>query len=81
MLAKHEEARTKRFENQQSMAFGVHTLLAVALHQYVQEPFDSYRLSCLQSAQLKVYQNRMAGVGKQAEGCDCELCFSRRKPA
>ena len=32
MLARHEEACTKRFENQQSMAFGVRTLLAVALH-------------------------------------------------
>ena len=30
MLARHEEARTKRFENQQSMAFGVPTFLAVA---------------------------------------------------
>ena len=79
ILAKHEEARTKRFENQQSMAFGVRTLLVVALHQYVQEPFDIYRRSCPQSAQLKVYQNRMAGMGKQAEGCDCKLCFSRQE--
>ena len=79
MLARHEETRTKRIENQQSMAFGVRTLLAVALHQYVQKPFESYSRSCPQSAQLKVYQNRLAGVGKQAEGCDCSLCFSRQE--
>ena len=79
MLARHEETRTKRIENQQSMAFGVRALLAVALHQYVQKPFESYSRSCPQSAQLKVYQNRLAGVGKQAEGCDCSLCFSRQE--
>ena len=81
MLARHEETRTKRFENQQSMAFGVRTLLAVALHQYIQEPVESYSRSCPQSAQLKVYQNRMAGVDKQVEGWDCSLCFSRQELA
>ena len=35
MLARHEETRTKRIENQQSMAFGVRTLLAVALGRYI----------------------------------------------
>ena len=64
MLARHEEARTRRFENQQAMAFGLRTLLAVALHQCVQEPFESYRRSYPQSAQLKVYQNRMAAVNR-----------------
>ena len=79
MLARHEETRTKRIENQQSMAFGVRTLLAVPLDQYVQKPCESYSRSCPQSTQLKVYQNRAAGVGKQAEGCDCSLCFSRQE--
>ena len=39
MLARHEETRTKRIENQQSMAFGVRTLLAIALHLYLFKNF------------------------------------------
>ena len=79
MLARHEETRAMRFDNTKSLAFGLRTLLAVALHQYVEEHVDSDSQSCPQSAQLKLYQKRMAGVGKQAEGCDCELCFSRQE--
>ena len=78
MLARHEETRAMRFDNTKSLAFGLRTLLAVALHQYVEEHVDSDSQSCPQSAQLKLYQKRMAGVGKQAEGCDCEPCFFKQ---
>ena len=78
MLARHEETRAMRFDNTKSLAFGLRTLLAVALHQYVEEHVDSDSQSCPQSTQLKLYQKRMAGVGKQAEGCDCEPCFLKQ---
>ena len=53
MLARHEETRAMRFDNTKSLAFGLRTLLAVALHQYVEEHVDSDSQSCPQSAQLK----------------------------
>ena len=56
MLARQDETCTKRIENKQSVAFGVRTLLAVALHQHVQKPVECYDSSYVQSAQqLKLY--------------------------
>ena len=80
MLARHEETRTKRIENKQSVAFGVRTLLAVALHQHVQKPVETYSSSCAQSAQqLKLHQFRMAGLGKKLRDAIAACVFEEQK--
>ena len=58
MLARHEETRAMRFDNTKSLAFGLRTLLAVALHQYVQEHVDSDRQSCLYQNEWQAWENR-----------------------
>ena len=69
---------TKRIESKQSVALDLCTLLAVALHQYVRKPVESYDTSCTQSAQqLKLYQFRMAGVEKKLR--DPTMFFKNRK--